>query len=118
MGLRSRSKKLYPGTWDIIGGHCELGETPDQALIREFGEELGVTPIEFEQIAELSESNPTEHGRYKHHVYVIRSWSGKPENLSDEHEAIRWLTARELHGLGMASDEYPSLFEPFLEGYI
>ena len=32
----------FPGYWDLIGGHVEVGEIPEQALIREIGEELGI----------------------------------------------------------------------------
>ena len=30
----------YPGEWDLIGGHVEEGETPEEALVREVKEEL------------------------------------------------------------------------------
>ncbi len=38
---RSPHRRLLPGTWDIVGGHVEPGETPDQALAREIAEETG-----------------------------------------------------------------------------
>jgi 8-oxo-dGTP diphosphatase len=31
----------YPNHWDLIGGHVEAGETPEQALVRETKEEIG-----------------------------------------------------------------------------
>jgi 8-oxo-dGTP diphosphatase len=30
----------FPDHWDLIGGHVEEGETPDEALVREVKEEL------------------------------------------------------------------------------
>jgi 8-oxo-dGTP diphosphatase len=30
----------FPGHWDLIGGHVEEGETPEEALAREYKEEL------------------------------------------------------------------------------
>ncbi len=33
----------YPGGYGLPGGHLELDETPDEALEREFQEELGVS---------------------------------------------------------------------------
>jgi 8-oxo-dGTP diphosphatase len=32
----------FPDHWDLIGGHIEEGETPDEALVREVKEELGM----------------------------------------------------------------------------
>jgi 8-oxo-dGTP diphosphatase len=31
-----------PGKWDVWGGHCEEGETPEACAIRELREEIGV----------------------------------------------------------------------------
>ncbi|MFB9234051.1 GNAT family N-acetyltransferase [Plantactinospora siamensis] len=38
---RSPDRRLLPGTWDIVGGHVEAGESPEQALAREITEETG-----------------------------------------------------------------------------
>lgn len=32
----------FPDHWDLIGGHVEEGETPDEALVREVKEELDI----------------------------------------------------------------------------
>ncbi len=32
----------FPNHWDLIGGHVEDGETPEEALVREVKEELGI----------------------------------------------------------------------------
>ena len=38
----NKSDIPFPDHWDFFGGHLENGETPDQALVREVGEELGL----------------------------------------------------------------------------
>ncbi len=38
----------YDGKLDLPGGSFEFGETPKETLIREFSEEVGITPIEYE----------------------------------------------------------------------
>lgn len=37
----------FPGHWDLIGGHVEDGETPEEALVREVKEELGIELKEY-----------------------------------------------------------------------
>lgn len=37
----------FPGHWDLIGGHVEEGETPEQALVREVKEELNIDLKDF-----------------------------------------------------------------------
>ncbi len=61
---RGQDWTRYPGYLCEFGGHIEVNETPDQALVRELREELGVTVnlanvIKIGAISELS-SNHTE----------------------------------------------------------
>ena len=47
--MLQRNKKkndIHEGKWVGIGGHLELGETPDEAMIREMKEETGLVPLE------------------------------------------------------------------------
>jgi 8-oxo-dGTP diphosphatase len=37
----------FPDHWDLIGGHVEEGETPEEALVREVKEELDIEITEF-----------------------------------------------------------------------
>jgi len=38
----------FPNHWDLIGGHVEEGETPEEAVKREYMEELGLELKEYE----------------------------------------------------------------------
>jgi 8-oxo-dGTP diphosphatase len=37
----------FPDHWDLIGGHIEEGETPEEALVREVREELDIDLKEY-----------------------------------------------------------------------
>ena len=66
LGKRAKHRTSYPNVWDMIGGHCENTETLTQTLIRELQEEIGVTPIQFEHISTLFDSN----NDHTYHVFV------------------------------------------------
>ena len=75
------------GRWEFPGGKIEKGEFRDEALIREFQEELGVTPTEFEYWRKL------EHEYDEFLVclwfYHIRNYSGVLTML--ENQQYTWV---------------------------
>ncbi|KYK36292.1 MAG: hypothetical protein AYK19_09015 [Theionarchaea archaeon DG-70-1] len=110
LGKRSGDLQFYPGVWDIIGGHCKNGETPEQALKREFREEIGVIPISFSRVAVLHDPDPIR-AEYEYYVYVVEDWTGLPKDVGGEHSELRWVTIDEAVTLDLAHPEYPELFK-------
>ncbi len=107
LGKRSKHRTSYPNVWDMIGGHCENAEIPKQTLVRELQEEIGVTPIQFEHIKTLFDSN-NDHTYY---VFVVTDWKGEPESLQpEEHEMIGWFSVNEAVELELALPIYRELF--------
>ena len=46
--LRDNKPEIpFPDHWDLIGGHIEEGETPEEALVREVKEELDIDLKEY-----------------------------------------------------------------------
>lgn len=43
---RSPTRRLFPGCWDLAGGHVDPGETVKDALYREVFEETGWTVVQ------------------------------------------------------------------------
>jgi 8-oxo-dGTP pyrophosphatase MutT (NUDIX family) len=107
LGLRSPHLRSYPGVWDILGGHIELGETPEDTLRRELGEELGVRPTEFSHLTDL-----VIPGYGNCHVFRVTAWDGgEPSPTDHEHSEVRWFTPQEAASRpDLAADEYRALF--------
>lgn len=78
--------------WEFVGGKVEPGETPEQALVRECREELGVTVSVGQPFMEVTHTYPdiTVHLILFHAAIV----QGEPQRL--EHNDIRWISADEI----------------------
>jgi len=101
---RPQGKQLA-GLWEFPGGKVEAGETPEECLIRELEEELGVkvthpclAPFVF-----------TSHSYDSFHLlmplYLVRRWQGLP--VAREHEAIAWVRPDKLSEYPMPPADEP-----------
>jgi 8-oxo-dGTP diphosphatase len=111
LGRRALHCATYPNCWDIIGGHVEGGETFDQTLVREVGEEIGVTPVNFAKLTSVQFANGLE-GASQLHIYRVDSWrGGVPTIRNDEHAELRWFTVKAACALrNLALREYLHVF--------
>lgn len=78
--------KPYAGYWEFPGGKVEVGETLENALKREFMEELGVTLLDLYPWCGITQSYP--HLDVRLHCYICRKWAGKIK--SRENQAFEW----------------------------
>jgi 8-oxo-dGTP diphosphatase len=113
---RSDDRALYPGVWDVAGGHCEAGETPGDALTRELYEELGIRPLAFAEVDVLGEPQPGKYGEARYHIFAVTIWSGAPRVSNSERSEARWVTLDEALSLPLAHPDYPRLLRTVLEG--
>jgi 8-oxo-dGTP diphosphatase len=115
LARRSAKRSFYSDVWDVIGGHCEPGEVPGDALVREVEEEIGVTPRTFEEIAALAEPHQVEHGEARYHIFLVTAWSGgEPRLRGSEHTEMRWLDVEEALALPLAHPRYGELLSATL----
>ncbi|WP_156459835.1 MULTISPECIES: 8-oxo-dGTP diphosphatase MutT [unclassified Mesorhizobium] len=102
--------KQLAGLWEFPGGKVEPGETPEECLIRELREEIGVET----QAACLAPLTFASHSYDDFHLlmplYVCRRYSGIPRPL--EAQALKWVRPKQLRDYPMPPADAPLI--PFL----
>ncbi|HEX4409516.1 MAG TPA: 8-oxo-dGTP diphosphatase MutT [Xanthobacteraceae bacterium] len=97
--------KSMAGLWEFPGGKVELGERPEETLIRELKEELGIV-VKEECLAPLtfaSHSYPDFHLLMP--LYICRRWQGFVEGR--EQQALKWVRPNDLRNYPMPPADEP-----------
>jgi len=97
--------KSMAGLWEFPGGKVEAGERPEETLIRELGEELGITVREpcLAPFTFASHAYPDFHLLMP--LYLCRRWEGTV--TAREHGALKWLRPKDLGTLPMPPADVP-----------
>ena len=97
--------KALAGLWEFPGGKIETGERPEDALIRELREELGIevkapclSPLTF-----ASHAYDDFHLLMPH--YICRKWQGFVQ--AREGQALKWVKAKSLRDYPMPPADAP-----------
>ncbi len=111
LGHRSSTRSFYPSVWDIFGGHIEPGEQPEQTLVRELQEELGIQPTQWIHLVTLVDTIPERDEQIQCYVYLVPALVGTPVNQQpNEHITIAWFALDQALQLELAHPAYPQLF--------
>ena len=92
--LEKRKSAPGKGKWSIPGGLVELGESIQQAVVREVKEETGLEVEEPRLIDVVSHISLNEEGKVKYHYvivnYLVKARRGVPKAASDADE-LKWI---------------------------
>jgi ADP-ribose pyrophosphatase YjhB (NUDIX family) len=100
--VASRGRPPWEDFFSLPGGAVEIGETLEQAALRELDEEVGVRARLTGLIAPFEVIERETDGRVKHHmviaVYAARWVSGEPRTGLEAKE-IRWISEPDIDRL-------------------
>jgi 8-oxo-dGTP diphosphatase len=97
--------KSLAGLWEFPGGKVEPGETPEETLIRELEEELGIQTKEACLAPLTFASHTYETFHLLMPLYVCRRFEGIPHGR--EGQAIKWVKPNALRDYPMPPADEP-----------
>jgi 8-oxo-dGTP diphosphatase len=97
--------KSMAGLWEFPGGKVEPGERPEQTLIRELSEEIGISVSE-PCLAPLTfASHAYESFHLLMPLYICRRWEGNL--VAREGQSLAWVRANKLREYPMPAADIP-----------
>jgi len=105
--LIRRAKEPNAGKWSLPGGAQELGETVNEAAIREVYEETGVAISVIELVEVIDSITKDDQGKIAYHytlVDLLCSWKSGTPKASDDALEAKWFSVNEINELGMWSE--------------
>ena len=99
------SNKSMAGLWEFPGGKINEGEKPENALVRELNEELGINTWR-SCLAPLSFASYTYNDFHLlMPLFICRKWEGTPTPM--EGQVLKWVDKNNLKNYSMPPADIP-----------
>lgn len=104
--LAQRPKgKSMAGLWEFPGGKVEVNETPEEALVRELEEELGINTWKSCLAPLTFASHSYDDFHLLMPLFACRKWEGTLQ--SRENQALKWVRPNDLKSYPMPAADVP-----------
>lgn len=96
----------YANMWDIPGGHVEPGETPEECIVREMDEEIGV------RLEDFSFFRMYEFDDRDEYIFVSTQALDIDELVLTEGQGLKWFTHEDIvktelaYGFNRVADDF------------
>ena len=106
--------KSLAGLWEFPGGKVEPGETPEEALVRELYEELGIETWQSCLAPLTFASHRYDDFHLLMPLFACRRWQGTVQ--AKEGQSLKWVRASELKNYPMPPADIPLI--PILRDWL
>ncbi len=100
---RRRQGKAQAGLWEFPGGKIEQGESPEKALERELGEELGVSVKVGKHFMTVEHTYP----KFTIHLMAYFVEAMEAITASTDHDRLAWICPKDWRDYDFAPADIP-----------